>query len=225
MVMQDNICILIPSYNEARTIGGIVKDLHARHLDVYVVDDGSTDETASKARDEGATVIVHKKNMGKGASLIEGFQYILKKNFGAIIVMDGDRQHRVEDIEVFLKEFAETGADIIIGNRMLDISSMPYIRILTNKFMSGLISRITGQLIPDTQCGFRLIKSEVLRSVQLRSLHYDIESELIIKAARQGFKIGSVPIKTVYQGEVSRINPVVDTLRFIWLMVRLSLKR
>ena len=77
-----------------------------------------------------------------------------------------------------------------------------------------------GQYVPDSQCGFRLIKRRVLERIKLESSRYEIESELIIKAARAGFKIESVPIKTVYQGESSRINPILDTLRFIRLMLR-----
>lgn len=223
--MENKVCVLIPSYNEAKTIGGIVKNLRDRHFAVYVVDDGSVDETASRAKASGAVVVVHQKNRGKGASLIEGFKHIMKRDFDAVIVMDGDGQHRVEDIDNFLEKINQTKADIVIGNRMSDTSSMPYVRIRTNRFMSGLISRMAGQRIPDTQCGFRLIKKYVLKKIKLNSAHYDIESELIIKAAREGFKIESVPVKTVYQDEVSRINPIVDTIRFIILMMKLSFKR
>jgi glycosyltransferase involved in cell wall biosynthesis len=215
----------MPSYNEAGTIGSIVRSLRGSGFTVYVVDDGSRDDTASIARGEGAVVVSHQKNMGKGASLIEGFRHIAKGNFKAVIIMDGDGQHRVEDVKNFTDKLNQKGADIIIGNRMSDTSRMPYIRIQTNRFMSWLISGMTGQHVPDTQCGFRMVKTDVLRKVKLESRHYDIESELIIKAARQGFRIESVPVKTVYQDEVSRIHPVIDTLRFIALMVRLSLKR
>ena len=108
-------CILIPSYNEARTIGVITKELKARGLEVYVVDDGSTDETAGIALSQGAVVIAHDKNKGKGASLIEGFDRILKEDFDAILVMDGDGQHATGDVDNFFNKMAETGADIVIG--------------------------------------------------------------------------------------------------------------
>jgi glycosyltransferase involved in cell wall biosynthesis len=219
--VKDRLVVLIPSYNEARSIGAIVKALGKLDFTVYVVDDGSIDDTANIARSEGAVVLVHDKNKGKGASLIEGSGHILKKDFDRVLVMDGDGQHRVEDIGALTKCMQETGADIVIGNRMQDTASMPYIRVCTNRFMSFLISRITGQDIKDTQCGFRLIKKEVLQQVKLESFHYDMESELLIKAARQGFKIKSAPVKTVYEGEVSRINPVVDTFRFFVLMLKI----
>lgn len=222
---MNDISVLIPSYNEARTIGKIIRQIKARGLDVYVVDDGSSDNTAAIAEGEGAILLRHKKNMGKGASLREGFKRILEKPFAAVIVMDGDDQHEAGSIPAFIKEMEDSGADIVIGNRMLDTGSMPYARKKTNYFMSYLISRMCGQAIPDTQCGYRLIKRKVLEEVTLDSSNFETESELIIKAARKGFKISFVSIKTVYQDEKSRINPILDTLRFMAFLVKMSFER
>lgn len=213
--MAKNVCVLIPSYNEARTIGPIVSDLHAKALSVYVVDDGSTDDTAKIAHDAGAVVVKHSKNMGKGSSLREGFRHIVKKGYDAVIVMDGDGQHLVADIDNFMNKMDAAGTDIIIGNRMEDVSLMPRERIYTNRFMSSLISMLSGQHIPDSQSGYRLIKRNVLEKIDLKSSNYEIESEMIIKSSRAGFRIASVPIKTVYKDEKSRVNPFVDTIRFI----------
>jgi glycosyltransferase involved in cell wall biosynthesis len=223
--MLKPICVLIPSYNEAKTIGHIVMELRARGLTVYVVDDGSTDKTARIAEGEGAVVVKHKKNKGKGASLREGFSHILKKGFEAVIVMDGDGQHHVADIGNFIDRMSQTNADIVIGNRMQDISSMPSARVHTNRFMSSLISAVSGQRVPDSQSGFRLIKRAVLEKVRLKSSNYEIESEMIIRAARAGFRIESVPIKTIYEDEISRINPFMDTLRFIWFIIKVIFDR
>ncbi len=212
-------CVLIPSYNEARTIGGIVGNIRGIGLPVYVVDDGSTDNTAAEAKEKGASVIRHGINKGKGASLINGFSRILKDGFDAVLVMDGDGQHRTDDVPSFINKMEETSADIVIGNRMRDTAPMPFVRVYTNRFMSGLLSKVAGQSIPDSQCGFRLIKKSVLERVKLECSNYETESELLIKAGRAGFRIESVPIKTVYQGEKSRINPVIDTLRFFRLLI------
>lgn len=217
--MQDP-CILIPSYNEADTIGGIVKTLKDRGLTVYVVDDGSADDTASEAASNGAIVIRHQANKGKGAALKTGFARALSDGFGSILIMDGDDQHDAGDIDNFVKKMESSGADMVIGNRMSDTLNMPRLRINVNKLMSYIISKICGQYIPDTQCGFRLIKAGLLRSIELESSNYDTESELIIKAAKKGFKIASVPVKTVYRNETSKIRPVRDTLRFIVLLLR-----
>ncbi|MFA5143776.1 MAG: glycosyltransferase family 2 protein [Candidatus Omnitrophota bacterium] len=222
---MNNICVLIPSYNEARTIGRIVRDVRELGLPAYVVDDGSADDTAVIAAKEGAIVVKHAQNMGKGASVREGFKHALKKKFDAVIIMDGDNQHEVSSIPDFIKTMEATGADIVIGNRMSDTADMPWVRRKTNRFMSFFISKRCGQYVPDTQCGYRLIKRRVLESLELDSSKFEIESELIIKACRKGFRIAAVPIKTVYQDEKSRINPIVDTLRFIALVIKMDSKK
>ncbi len=217
---MEKISVLIPSYNEARTIGGIIRELKGKNLSVCVIDDGSTDQTALIAEKEGAVVIRHEKNKGKGASLRDGFCYALKGSASAVLVMDGDRQHDTADADNFFRKMDETGADIVIGNRMLDTSSMPVARKVTNRLMSFIVSKMCGHKMEDTQCGFRLIKRAVLENINLESSNYEIESELLLKAARKGFKIESVPVKTVYADEHSRINPVVDALRFIVLLIK-----
>jgi glycosyltransferase involved in cell wall biosynthesis len=220
-----HICVVVPSYNEARTIGAITKRLIARKLPVIVIDDGSIDDTAHKAEREGATVIRNPKNMGKGAALREGFKKAITDGFDCVMIMDGDDQHDDRDIAHLIMCMRETRADLVVGNRMHDTARMPFVRIAVNHFMSWLISVVSGQFVPDTQCGFRLIKRELLMKTRLESKKYEIESEMIVKAARAGFKISSVPITTVYKDEVSRINPVIDTLRFIRLMIKLYVKR
>ena len=219
-------CILIPAYNEERTIGEIVKNLKGRKFTVYVVDDGSSDATALRAAAEGAVVIKNANNMGRGAAMRAGFDRILGEGkFDSIILMDGDDQHDIDDIEHLINKARESGADLVLGNRMQDTSRMPIIRIATNRFMSWLLSVMTGRDIPDTQCGFRLIKSGLLKKITLRSSNYDTDSELILRSARAGFKIDSTPVKTIYKDEKSKINPFVDTLRFIRLLILNAFRR
>jgi hypothetical protein len=134
--------------------------------------------------------------------------------------MDADGQHLASDIPYFLRLAGSSDGGIFIGNRMNKPRTMPSVRLLTNKVMSWLISKVARQRIPDTQCGFRLIKKEVLEKVKLNTAKFETESELLVKAARAGFKIESVPIKAIYAGEKSQINPFVDTLRFIRFMFK-----
>lgn len=213
-------CVVIPTYNESRTIGDLVNKIRQQNLEVLVVDDGSQDNTFQIAQDNGAKVLRNSSNMGKGVSLIKGFHYAMANDFDAVITMDGDGQHRCEDIPYFIRLAKYSVSSMFIGNRMFQRQSMPAIRVLTNKFMSWLVSRVSGQEIPDTQCGFRLIKKDVLKKIRLQSSKFEIESELIIKAARSGFKIETVPIKTIYNNEKSRINPLIDTLRFFHFIIR-----
>ncbi len=215
-----DICILIPGYNEEKMIGQVVSKARKVISDVIVVDDGSIDNTYQIAKSAGAIVIRHEVNKGKGAALKTGFQYALEHNYQAVITMDSDGQHDVDDIPNFLNALNVRKADIIIGSRMKNISTMPAIRKVTNKLTSYISSLLMHQKVDDSQSGFRLITSDVLRSVKLESDRYDMESEILIKASRAGFRIISVPIKTIYGQEKSKINPLVDTYRFIRLVFR-----
>jgi glycosyltransferase involved in cell wall biosynthesis len=208
-------CIIIPVHNEAKTIARLVKRIKELRLDVIVIDDGSTDNTAQIVQDNGAIILRNNYNQGKGASLIRGFHYVLGRDYSAVITMDGDGQHLAEDIPNFIRCAEHSGSGIFVGNRLSKAQGMPWVRILTNKFMSWILSKVAKQKIPDSQCGFRLIKREVLKKLNLKSAKYEIESEVLIRAARLGSKIEAVPIKTVYGGEKSKINPFADTLRFI----------
>jgi len=213
-------CIVIPTFNESKAIAKLVSEIRNLNLPVLVIDDGSSDNTAEIAQKDGAEVVRNDHNLGKGASLAKGFRLALEKGYDAVITMDGDGQHLPQDLPLFLSAATFQGNDIVIGNRMVENKTMPLLRVKTNEFMSWLISMLTKQDIPDTQCGFRLIKKEVLEKLDLRTSNYDTESEILIKAARLGFKIISVPIKTVYQGEKSKINPFTDTIRFFNLIIR-----
>ncbi|MFH1245773.1 MAG: glycosyltransferase family 2 protein [Candidatus Omnitrophota bacterium] len=209
------ICALIPSLNEAKTIGTLINRIKTQGLDVVVIDDGSIDRTAQVACQNGAYVLKNKHNMGKGASLKEGFRYILEKDYDAVVTMDGDGQHSPEDIIHFIQKAAASGADVIIGNRMTSCKNMPLIRRLTNRTMSLFISRLCKQDIPDSQCGFRLLKRNVIAGMNPVSSNYEIESEMILEAHQKGFNICSIPVQTIYNKEISQINPVIDTLRFL----------
>jgi glycosyltransferase involved in cell wall biosynthesis len=212
-------CVIIPTYNEAKAIAEVVRKVRSLNPDVVVIDDGSSDNTPQIARDSGATVLRNHSNEGKGASLIKGFNYALNNGFDAVVTMDGDGQHLAEEIPHFTSMAQNSGSAVFIGNRMLKTKSMPWLRLLTNKFMSSLISKITGQDIPDSQCGFRLFKKEVLKKLRLKTSRYEIESEILIQSSRLGFKIESVAIRTVYLGEKSRIRPFRDSLRFIRFII------
>ena len=216
-------CVVIPVYNEGMAIAALVRQIRQQGLAVIVVDDGSSDGTSRLARDSGATVLANATNRGKGASLIQGFRYALAQGFDAVVTIDGDGQHDPEDIPAFLNLARASGEVIFIGNRMRQLKNMPWLRRTTNKFMSWLISQIAGQKISDTQCGFRLFKKELLAGLRLKTSKYETESEILIRAARLGFRIVSVPIKTIYRGEKSQINPLLDTWRFLKLVAQESL--
>ena len=218
-------CVIIPAYNEEMLIGHLVKEVKKNGLDCLVIDDGSADKTKEEAEQSGADVISHSKNLGKGSSLRAGFKKAIEGDYDFVITMDGDGQHHPDELENFIRAAEKGGAAIILGNRMEDPRGMPLKRRLTNWFMSLLISSIAGQRLPDTQCGFRLIRTEVLRSIPLTTDKYEIESEILIKAAKAGFKIRSIPIRSIYGGQKSQISPFKDTLRFLSFIFRITFKK
>ena len=209
------IAIVIPAYNEVQAIGPLVGAVRSLGYDCLVIDDGSTDKTDTVARDAGALVLKTGGKSGKGNALKLGFDHVLKNDYEALIAMDGDGQHSPSDIAAFVSCYKDTNADIVSGNRMHNHQGMPLVRLATNRFMSWLISLFCHQHIPDTQCGFRLIKTRVLQVIKLESSDFEIETEVLIKASKKGFKIASVSIQTIYRDEVSKIQPVRDTFRFI----------
>ncbi len=217
--------IVIPAYNERFRLAGILDELRSKNFSILVIDDGSIDNTYEVAEKKADFVIRNDKNLGKGMSLKKGIDYLLKEvDFDYVVTMDADGQHSPADLNKFLQKAKEEGgAYFIVGNRMSDPIGMPKLRIITNKVMSCLISRIARQAIPDTQCGFRLIKREVLEKINIKTNNFEIESEILIKAARSGFPIKSIPIRSIYfKSPHSRINPFVDTIRFIKFILQLE---
>jgi glycosyltransferase involved in cell wall biosynthesis len=216
--------VVIPCKDLEHEVGNVVRGVLGLGLglDVVVVDDGSTDGTSEAARAAGAHVLTHEVNLGKGAALRTGFEYAVEKGYDAVITMDGDGQHDPKAIPDFLEALQKCDADVIVGTRMHAVGDMPKLRIWTNRTTSRVVSFLAGQKIPDSQSGFRLIKVRVLRDIvkSFVTSRYDTESELLIRAARRGYKSASVGIRSIYRGTVSHINPVVDTLRFLRLVGR-----
>jgi glycosyltransferase involved in cell wall biosynthesis len=214
--------VVIPSKNLEATVGNVVRDIRALGLDVLVVNDGSTDGTSRAASDAGARVIDHPTNLGKGAALKTGFEHAVEHGYDAVVTLDGDAQHDAAEIPRFLDAVDRTGADIVIGTRMHAVGAMPRIRIWTNRTTSRIVSRLAGQDIPDSQSGYRILRAPVLRAIagSLVTCRYDTESEILIRAGRRGFRIASMPIRSIYGGTVSHIHPVADTLRFVRLVAR-----
>ena len=208
-------CVIIPVYNEQENISSLIDKIKRMNLDILVVDDGSQDNTYNIVFRLNVPILHNEKNQGKGFSLVRGFSYAIEHNFDAVITMDGDGQHDPNEIPIFLEAAEHSPSCIFIGNRMYRRNAMPFLRLLTNKFMSYLLSFLVGQHVPDSQCGFRLIKRELLNKLRLFSHNYELESEIILRAGRLGYKIESVPIKCLYGSHGSKINPFLDTWRFL----------
>ena len=218
---KQRIAAVIPAYHEEKHIGEVVRRARQKLDHVLVVDDGSTDTTAQRAREAGAHVIVHEQNRGKGETIKTGLRHWLERNVDFVIILDADGQHRPEEIDRFVAAaLSDDRPKLILGNRMNDLSSMPRLRQFVNRWMSQRISAICRQDIPDTQCGYRMLHRELIPELLGGAARFDYETEMLIVASRKGFRIHSVSITTVYSDEVSSIHPVRDTIRFFKLMRR-----
>jgi glycosyltransferase involved in cell wall biosynthesis len=212
---------VIPAYHDEKHIGDIVRRTGQQLDHVLVIDDGSNDGTAQRARDVGAEVIVHNQNRGKGEAIKTGLRHCLAREVTWVILLDSDGQHLPEEIERFLSAAASaTQPMLFVGNRMDNASAMPFIRRVVNRYMSRRISHLCGQRIPDSQCGFRMLHRQLIPELLGGGDRFDYDTEVLIIASRKRYRIEPVPITTVYSDQVSNIHPVRDAFRFFKLMWR-----
>jgi glycosyltransferase involved in cell wall biosynthesis len=222
---------VIPAYNDEKHIGDIVRRTRERLHHVVVIDDGSTDQTAHSAREAGAEVIVHNQNRGKGEAIKTGLTHwfaTANPSPGAqdgqitwAVLLDSDGQHLPEEIDRFLAAAASARRpSFFIGTRMNNAVGMPFIRHVVNRYMSSQISRLCGQEITDTQCGYRMVDRQLVPELLRGGHRFEYETEVLITSSRKGYRIESVPITTVYTDQVSKIHPLRDAIRFFKLMWR-----
>ena len=213
---------VIPCRNEEAGIAGLVRLVRQHVPLVLVVDDGSDDETAARATDAGAETIRRSGNPGKGAAMKAGIAAALARQCAWVLTLDGDGQHRPDDIPIFLRCAEETGAALVVGNRMHHAGAIPWLRRRVNRWMSQRISKIAGRLLPDTQCGFRLINLQAWAALRLATDHFEIESEMLLAFVEAGYRVEFVPIQVIGRGRHSHIHPLKDTWRWLlwWKRVR-----
>ncbi len=213
---------VVPAFNAARHLAAVLERIAAvdATLPVIVVDDGSTDGTADVARAHGVHLVMHPENRGKGAALASGIAMAHDLGMEFAITLDADGQHNTDEIPRFIECQMRTGADVIVGNRMADRRDMPFMRVFANRVTSAFVSLRAGTYIPDSQNGYRMLRTSLVQRFRLETTRYDTESEILIKAGRAGASIESIPVQTIYGSEESGVNPLVDTLRFLRLVIK-----
>ncbi len=217
------VCAVIPAYNPGVILGNVAAGAAAQlgPDSVFIVDDGTTDGSIAHARATGVQVLVHPLNRGKGAALRTGFAAALAADASWIFTLDADGQHDPQEMGRFLDAARAGRGDLLVGSRMSDTRDMPPQRIFANRTTSVIVSLLAGQRIGDSQSGYRLIAASVLAALDLRYDRFEAESEILVKAARAGYRIGDVPIRTIYGKESSNIRPFRDTLRFVRVIIKL----
>jgi glycosyltransferase involved in cell wall biosynthesis len=218
----NSVCVLIPAYNAQGTLGDVLKKIRPFHIDTIVVDDGSSDETKRVGREYGARILEHPANLGKGAALRTGFRYILKEGYEIVVTMDADGQHDPLEIPSLLKIFESVKPDILIGSRAEAFGKMTFLRRFWNRLGVKAVARLCHSDITDSQSGYRLIRTDVLRGIELTTSGFDTELELLIKSCKKGFGVLSVPIKVrrVDGTDTSHFRPVSDTWKVCKLFLR-----
>lgn len=210
---------LIPAFNEEDTVGAVVLGIRPLVQHVLVVDDGSTDATAGRARDAGAQVLSHDRNRGKGEAVRAGLDRVFQGEFTHVLMIDADMQHLPGEASRLLDVAQVSGADVVIGTRQFRRAEMPASRYHANRIGSRALSGFLGVPVSDTQCGFRVFRVDALRAITLVARGYDIETEMLIKVRRRGGRIESAPVTAVYGGRRSRLRPIRDTTRTCFLAV------
>jgi glycosyltransferase involved in cell wall biosynthesis len=212
---------LIPAYDAVSTLAPVIEEARLS-FPVVVVDDGSVDGTGELAARLGATVLRHPQNRGKGAALKTGFAWAMENGLEGVVTLDADGQHLASEIPRFLEARRETGADLIIGSRRHLFGGMLPRRRLANTFSAWAITWASGVRVDDSQSGFRFYSTRLMREVALRSTGFDLESEVIVAAARRGLKIVTIPIDLGFVDglSTSHYRPLADSIRIAWTVFK-----
>ena len=213
--------ILMPAYNEERTIGEVVGRTLKYAGRLLVVDDGSTDRTGELAAAAGAEVLRLDPNVGKAAAMRKGFEKAAQWGFDWVLTIDADGQHDPAEIPRMIELARTTGADVVVGHRLTDGKSFPLMRGIGNRFSTGVLSLLAGTRLPDTQSGYRLLRRSLWEAVPLRNERFAAEPEFMVLAARQGAKIEAHNIRAIYNEKKSHFRPLVDSARFLRLVMQL----
>ena len=204
------ILVCIPAYNVAREIGKLVSDCCKFSYDVLVCDDGSADGTGRVAKENGAIVITHPKNLGKGSAMKSLFNSARDLDADVLVTMDGDGQFLPQEIDKIVKPIIEGKTDIVIGYRFDETNEIPKYRKFGNKVMDKLTTMASESSFTDTQSGFRAYSIKAIEQINFQAEGFAADSEILIDASRKGLRIAYEPITVLYDtgGQTSTRNPI-----------------
>lgn len=209
--------VVIPTYNNDRTLGGVIAGVRRYCADIFVVNDGSTDRTAEVlASTEGIRTIAYARNRGKGYALRRGLRAAREAGFRYALTIDSDGQHYPDDIARFIERIERRPDTLLIGARNLTADNMPARNTFANRFSNFWYLVETGRRLEDTQSGFRLYPLRQLGRLRSLCSRYEFEVEVIVRAAWRGVEVENIPVRVYYapDGErVSHFRPLRDFTR------------
>ena len=210
-VEENEVCAVIPTYQNAKTLLKVVTDVHRVVDTVFVVDDGSNDGTAAlldkaTGNERPEKVLTHPKNCGKGAALKTGLTYARQQGFRYAVTVDADGQHRADDIPALLKAVEEEPDALAIGSRGLQHENMPAKSTFANRFSNFWFALQTLQRLPDTQSGLRIYPLRRLHGLRWMSARYEAELTLLVFSAWAGVKLLPVPVSVYYPPRDQRVT-------------------
>jgi glycosyltransferase involved in cell wall biosynthesis len=214
------VCIVIPAYNEEKTISDIVEEAKKYSEDVVVVDDGSSDDTRKLAKERGAKVLQHAVNLGVGSATTTGNNYAVSRGFDIIVNLDSDGQHSSSAIPKGVELLESGGYDIVIGSRFLErTKKMPGILKLGNRFLTLFNRKVFGSNISDTQSGFRIVTADAWKKLSPISMGYAICSEISASIGIKRLKYAEIPIETIYL-DTFKGTTILDGIKIFVSMVQ-----
>lgn len=212
--------VIIPAYNEEKTIARIVRETRKFIPDVIVVDDGSSDGTGEEAKKAGADVVTHIVNVGAGLATITGNEYAVKKGYEVITNIDGDEQHFPRDIPSAIALLENKNLDIVFGSRFLTHSKeFPLVLKFGNKFLTSMNRLMFGSNITDTQTGFRVLKAETWKKLGITSSGYGICSEIAAKVGKKKLKYAEISVETIFLDKFKGTT-ILDGVKIFINMIR-----
>ena len=202
----DGVLVAIPAFNEERFIGSVVLQVRLLDLPVLVIDDGSSDRTSEIATAAGAVVVRHPVNQGKGVALNTAFEWARRRGSKALVVLDGDGQHPVDEMMMILPPILDGSADIVIGSRFLPTSpgQIPAVRQFGQRAITPAANVFSGASVTDSQSGYRAFSRRAIQLMSFGSKGFSVEVEMQFHAQQHGLVIEEVPITALYHDPPKR---------------------
>ncbi|HOB71242.1 MAG TPA: DUF2062 domain-containing protein [bacterium] len=210
-------CVIIPTYNNSKTLSSVISGVLKFTDSVIVVNDGSTDGTSDILKQfQDITVVTHEVNKGKGIALRTGFKKVVELDLDYAVTIDSDGQHNPEDLPNFIEKIEKEPGSLIVGARNMEQSTVPGKSSFGHKFSNFWYKVETGIDLPDTQSGYRLYPVKKLKDIRYITNRFEFEIEVIVRAAWTGIRVTHVPVSVIYfpkETRVSHFRPVRDFTR------------